>query len=487
MNNDSARDKAMDKLVEGKLRSSLNPRSPNCLDAEILAAYVERTLTSRERANCESHLASCTHCQEQVAVLVRLAEADEPAPVRSKVAAPARATGFSWFRWAWAGPALAAILVIGIYVGGPFKHDIQQIPGPEIRIEKTVPPQPATTPPVAEEKKNEIAESAGSGTGSTQLPASAEKKSLDLKARADAAAGKPAVAQNEPTNAGALSGISTREESAPKTKNEEKSQPAVAPTPAPAAPTNNAVAHATSGAIATPSERAALAKDDRGQGAGVGASIAGGVGGEATPAAEANNPAGDQQMGNFSARKRTAQSSGPQSVPPAAPGKTAPSQPAMQDEVVAKEEAKSADAERDKLSEDVRQPKQTNEQVSVTANSPALLTRSVSSVPAWRVGRRGLIQKLDSNGKWKKQKTGVKADLYSSAFAGPDVGWAVGQAGTVLRTTDGGATWTQMASPTTEDLVHVTATSDQAASVVTRGGSTFKTTDGGETWNASPQ
>src|SRR5690348_8772693 len=198
MSNESARDKGMDKLVEAKLRSRLSPGSANCLDAELLAAYVERTLTSSERADCESHLAACAHCQEEVAMLARLAEADEPAPVQIKARAPARAAGFNWFRWAWAGPTLAALLVIGIYLGGPFKNEIRHIPGPESRIENHAPLQPATPPPAARDNKNEIAASAASESGRVQVRPPAAKKSLDLTARADASTEKAPRSQNVP-------------------------------------------------------------------------------------------------------------------------------------------------------------------------------------------------------------------------------------------------------------------------------------------------
>jgi hypothetical protein len=192
-------------------------------------------------------------------------------------------------------------------------------------------------------------------------------------------------------------------------------------------------------------------------------------------------------MGDFSARRRTAQSGGPQSVPPTTPEKTTGREPTIQDEILAKKEAQSTDAERDKLNENGREPKQTTSEVSITSAAQGLMNKRTSTASVWRVGRRGLIQKLESDGKWKKQKSGVKADLYSSAFAAPDVGWAVGQAGTVLRTTDGGETWSQVSKPTDGDLVQVTATSDQAASVSTRSGETFKTIDGGNTWTASAQ
>ena len=115
--------------------------------------------------------------------------------------------------------------------------------------------------------------------------------------------------------------------------------------------------------------------------------------------------------------------------------------------------------------------------------SAPVTTQAESVAPLWRVGRRGLIQNSAANGSWKKRRSGVKTDLNEISFANPAVGWVVGQAGTVLRTTDRGATWTKVLSPTNEDLVHVTAISDLAASVVTRGGLTFTTTDGGKTWN----
>src|SRR5579863_5178028 len=100
MKDDSARDKAMEKLVATRLRAGLKPAGTGCPDAAILAAYVERTLAPRERQNCEAHLASCMGCQALVAELVRLSEDEETVGVRA-AAAPR-------FRWAWAGSALAA-------------------------------------------------------------------------------------------------------------------------------------------------------------------------------------------------------------------------------------------------------------------------------------------------------------------------------------------------------------------------------------------
>ncbi|HET7841143.1 MAG TPA: carboxypeptidase regulatory-like domain-containing protein, partial [Terriglobia bacterium] len=100
----------------------------------------------------------------------------------------------------------------------------------------------------------------------------------------------------------------------------------------------------------------------------------------------------------------------------------------------------------------------------------------------WRVGPKGLIQKLDANENWVSVPSGVSADLLDVSFPSSQVGWAVGREGTVVRSANGGETWGRLASPTGEDLVSVRATSDEAAEILTRSGVEFITTDGATTW-----
>ncbi|MGD0920468.1 MAG: YCF48-related protein, partial [Terriglobia bacterium] len=111
--------------------------------------------------------------------------------------------------------------------------------------------------------------------------------------------------------------------------------------------------------------------------------------------------------------------------------------------------------------------------------------KAIAPSPAghWRVGRHGLIQKAEANGNWVTQASGVNADLFDITFATPSVGWAVGQAGALLRTIDGGKTWNKVPIPTRADLILVTASGDLTAQVVTRDGQTLATTDGGKSWN----
>jgi hypothetical protein len=129
-----------------------------------------------------------------------------------------------------------------------------------------------------------------------------------------------------------------------------------------------------------------------------------------------------------------------------------------------------------------------------TASYPTLTQGLVSNklkaekeVPGWRVGRNGLIERTDRKGKWETVPSGVDADLYDISFFNAKVAWAVGQAGTILRTTDGGITWSLQSAPTHDDLIRVSASGTLSARVTTREGKIYSTTDGGKSWQAYPQ
>ncbi len=61
-------------------------------------------------------------------------------------------------------------------------------------------------------------------------------------------------------------------------------------------------------------------------------------------------------------------------------------------------------------------------------------------------------------------------------------GWAVGEAGTVLSTSDGGATWVPVGVPTSSDLTDVTFVGAEIGFIVGEAGTVLRTTDGGVTW-----
>lgn len=405
-------------------------------------------------------------------MLVRQSEADEPAGTQPQTAASARAAGIRWFRWAWAGPALAALLVIGIYVSGPFRHEIQQMPGPEHKIQNPSPGKPTASPPVSAGARSEIAPPSVSGSGNAQKSQPAEKKTLASKLQTGTSGGEPEGPHVEPARVNNPGGISAHKESPVRSQIEE-TRPMHAPATPPPPPVR-------AGAIATPSERGDLAKkDEEGQGAGVGGSTAPRVVGESISGTTSNKPASNPTAGNLETTGRSVQAISPQPVPPIANRKSV-----LQAETKTKKQAQTNEPTPDNLRPNDREKRQAAQSLSIRSSTEQVMVTRASVAPVWRVGRHGLIQKLDASGKWRKQKSGVKADLFAIEFSSSGVGWAAGQSGTVLRTTDGGATWSQLPGPATEDLVQVTAITDQAASVVTRSGQTFTTTDGGHTWSA---
>lgn len=85
----------------------------------------------------------------------------------------------------------------------------------------------------------------------------------------------------------------------------------------------------------------------------------------------------------------------------------------------------------------------------VTNNLNAIWAFSPQRIVA--VGDSGRILQWDSNS-WKTISSPVNTNLRSVHAANGSVGFAVGDTGTILKTTDSGATWTVMTSGTTANL-----------------------------------
>jgi hypothetical protein len=104
------------------------------------------------------------------------------------------------------------------------------------------------------------------------------------------------------------------------------------------------------------------------------------------------------------------------------------------------------------------------------------------SIVRWRLGARGAIEHLGSDGAWSRQSSGVTDDLIAGAAPSPQVCWAVGERGIIIRTTDGGEHWQRLNSPTPANLVAVSARDAAAAAITTTDFRRFSTADGGRTW-----
>lgn len=89
---------------------------------------------------------------------------------------------------------------------------------------------------------------------------------------------------------------------------------------------------------------------------------------------------------------------------------------------------------------------------------------------------------------WQEQASGVTARFRGVSAVSERVAWASGSGGTVVRTTDGGATWQVRPVPGAEklDFRDVDAFSESVAYILSIGpgeaSRIFKTTDGGATW-----
>jgi photosystem II stability/assembly factor-like uncharacterized protein len=96
-----------------------------------------------------------------------------------------------------------------------------------------------------------------------------------------------------------------------------------------------------------------------------------------------------------------------------------------------------------------------------------------------------LLMSKDQGANWEAGTLRRPPDaiLLRMYFANDQLGWAVGESGTIQRTIDGGATWALQDSPTRKLLYDVAAIDDNQAWVVGAGGTILRTVDGGRKWD----
>jgi photosystem II stability/assembly factor-like uncharacterized protein len=105
------------------------------------------------------------------------------------------------------------------------------------------------------------------------------------------------------------------------------------------------------------------------------------------------------------------------------------------------------------------------------------------AMTGWAVGDAGTILKTDDGGAtWTKEVSGVSASLTAVDFVSTTVGFAVGKSGRILRTRDGGAHWVKLISGTQKRLSAVCFVNASHGWVVGASGARLRTTNGGRTW-----
>jgi photosystem II stability/assembly factor-like uncharacterized protein len=114
----------------------------------------------------------------------------------------------------------------------------------------------------------------------------------------------------------------------------------------------------------------------------------------------------------------------------------------------------------------------------------------------WAVGQAGtILHSSDDGATWQSQSSGVTAELSAVCFGDALHGWAVGGQDTgslgqsptsqvILRTVDGGATWFSQPAPGKRPLRALTFVDPLQGWAVGDGGAVVRTVDGGASWQA---
>lgn len=134
---DSARDAAIDRML---MRMGVTGAAPHaCPDFEVLAAWVDQSLSGDERAGVERHVSDCTRCQAQLAAIARIqgAGSEERAPrVRAR-----------WIPWLVPVAGGAAALTVWFIARPPTAPQAPSAPR-ELQVQQDAHAKNRVTPPL---------------------------------------------------------------------------------------------------------------------------------------------------------------------------------------------------------------------------------------------------------------------------------------------------------------------------------------------------
>jgi len=101
----------------------------------------------------------------------------------------------------------------------------------------------------------------------------------------------------------------------------------------------------------------------------------------------------------------------------------------------------------------------------------------------WAVGEAGrILRTTDAGVNWIPGISQTSFSLNAVWFTGALEGWVVGAAGTVLHTRDGGDTWSRVLAGASENLMDVVFTHSDSGYAVGASGVVLRTSDGGLSW-----
>jgi hypothetical protein len=418
---DSRNNEPLDAILRRAMRDRPGPATPDCADAESIAAYSDRSLAAPERERLEVHFADCSRCQLLLADVARAEEGARDAKATSEV---------PWYRrWRIAIPALTAVAAVLVFIA--------------IRRPANEEPQRDQFVAMAknEAPRAESAEQAAAPAAPAQVAAPAPAPPAPASALAMNEARPQALMSREaPQMYRAMPAPAPVEAPA---------VPAVAPGSPPPAPAS-APAASYSNQIATNEAKTASA-----------------------PRAEA--------MGAFSSQPLHREATAPgASAMPALGGVAPPNAGAQRYEGAASARGPAVGAASGAVADSAAALSSTE----AAPSAPMLVTivspdRSVT----WIIGPNGSVRRRAVDGAIRMQHSGVSTDLVAGSAPSATVCWIVGRSGTIICTTDG-EHWELITAPSKDNLTGVSATSARDATITTAGGQSFTTSDGGASWHA---
>ena len=110
----------------------------------------------------------------------------------------------------------------------------------------------------------------------------------------------------------------------------------------------------------------------------------------------------------------------------------------------------------------------------------------ISSQVGWAVGKAGHLMRTSNGGQtWAYRQASPAVDLEAVDFLDANNGWVAGADGRIWRSTDGGASWVSQNTPTANRLTDIQFLDAMTGWAVGRSGAILHTSNGGQTW--SPQ
>ena len=468
-----------EKAIDGLLRQSLAGRSAvagDCPDAELLAAYFEKSLDAGETARYELHFSTCSRCREQLAMMARAAEneAKDPArkveelslepvlasarpvqgiakaasqkpPVASVITTKPDGTPSKWIDLRWLVP-VAAVLLVGTFTFFRFASRGKSVlRSGEVAISKSPPPPQNETAPAPVSETNDSSSAAPEQSLKKANPPASNSSASNRHAQPSShpPASHPAPAGSTAALGGTRSG-----------------------------PPGFEASRSTRGASSRPPTfQGSYVTNSRGriiqERPGASAEAA-----QAEEAAEAAPPAPAPEL-NASLSKLPATTDSAEAVKSPAPPPP-------------------AEAEQKSETTQVTTPNgfRGTSAISSLGAAKAAKTRYTATVviktPDPNVMYRitgGLVEISEDGGvNWQGQRLDPPVDFVAGSAPESHVCWLVGPAG-VIFLSDDGKSWQKIPSPVSKDLVAVEAQSAVSATITARDGQKWSTDDAGKTWH----